>query len=167
MVGTTVLRGFNIRLDPSIRTSMRYDPLNQCSSKCFKHNRRFFGKDVLQIAWIHAWKKKLTFGNAERIFGSFYLLLAWKLHSRATQCGICRCFTDTRPAKQPSYVTNYTALRDQSRWRIAGDLNLLRRPTLDPEKKIFGCIDYFFRRDISFLPYFEHFKQHLLWEWRF
>ena len=69
MVGTTsVLRGFNIRLDPSIRTSMRYDPLNQCSSKCFEHNRRFFGIDVLQIAWIHAGKKFLTFGNAESNF---------------------------------------------------------------------------------------------------
>ena len=112
MVGiASVLRGFNIRLDPSIRTSMTYDSLKQCSSKCFEHKRGFFGKDVLPIAWIHAWCVFLSFGNVwNRIFGSFCFLLAWTLHSKATQCGIFVVWQilegqSTWGAKQPSYVT--------------------------------------------------------------
>ena len=74
MVGTaSVLRGFKIRLDPSIRTSMRYDSLKQCSSKCFEHKRGFFGKDVLPIAWIHAWCVFLSFD-----FEAINLADSWK-----------------------------------------------------------------------------------------
>ena len=42
-------------------------------------------------------------------------------------------------------------------WLIAGDLNLLRRPSLDSENNLFGCMEYFFKQNISFLAYFAHF----------
>ena len=136
MVGSaSVLRGFNIRLDPSSRTSMRYDCLKQCSSKCFEHKRGFFGKDVLPIAWIHAWRNSLSFGNVwNRIFGSFCFFGLNVALKGYTVWHFC-CFRQTT-GEQSNQVTSqaHTAPRDQSRWRRAGDLNNLEGLLWTPKK---------------------------------
>ena len=72
------------------------------------------------------------------------------------------CLTNTRGAKQPSYVTRPDCSARLVKMADSGDLNLLRRPSLDSEKNLFGSMEYFLKRNISFLAYFEHFKQYLL-----
>ena len=104
--------------NPVLTISNLWDSSKQCSSKFFEHRSGSLGKDVLPTAWIHARRIATSSGNLwKRILGSFFLFLAWILHSKATQCGILLQIYREHGNRAPSYVIIPESLARRSKWR--------------------------------------------------
>ena len=121
-----------------------------------------------RTAWIHAHRIVASSGNLwKRILGSFFLFLAWILHSKATQCGILLQI-------YREHGNRATILRHHPRepcapikMAIAGSSNSSWRPLLRGQKEKSKAREHFCVRKIYFWRLKEHFGRYFLKEWRF
>ena len=154
--------------NPVLTISNLWDSSKQCSSKFFEHSRGSLGKDVLPTAWIHARRIATSSGNLwKRILGSFFLFLAWILHSKATQCGILLQI-------YREHGNRATILRQHTRepcapikMAMAGSSNTSWRPLFRSKKEKSRAREHFCVQKIYFWKLKEHFGRYFLKEWGF
>ena len=117
---------------------------------------------------IHARRIATSSGNLwKRILGSFFLFLAWILHSKTTQCGILLQI-------YREHGNRATILRHHPRepcapikMATAGSSNSSWRPLLRGQKETSKAREHFCVRKIYFWRLKEHFGRYFLKEWRF